>query len=49
MSLGPGMSVVPDVRTSDFAMSAALLWLGALISAVLATLGLARVIAHFRD
>jgi len=49
MSLGPGMSVVPLVRLSAFAVSPALLWLGAVVLAALTTLGLARVIAHLRD
>jgi membrane fusion protein, multidrug efflux system len=49
MSLGPGMSVVPRVRINDFAVSGGIIWLVALVLAVLATLGLARVMAHFRD
>lgn len=49
MSLGPGMSVVPQVRTSDFTTSPALVWLAALVLAALATLALARVMAHLRD
>jgi membrane fusion protein (multidrug efflux system) len=49
MSLGPGMSVVPSVRTSTFTVSPVLLWAGALVLAVLATLGLARAVDHFRD
>jgi membrane fusion protein (multidrug efflux system) len=49
MSLGPGMSVVPSVRTSSFTVSPPVLGMGALVLAVLATLGLARVIAHLRD
>jgi membrane fusion protein (multidrug efflux system) len=49
MSLGPGMSVVPSVRTSSFTVSPPVLAMGALVLAVLATLGLARVIAHLRD
>lgn len=47
--LGPGMSVVPSVRTSSFTVSPVLLWAGALVLAVLATLGLARVVDHFGD
>jgi membrane fusion protein (multidrug efflux system) len=49
MSLGPGMSVIPAVRVSGFTLAPAFLWAGALVLAVLATLGLARVIAHLRD
>jgi membrane fusion protein (multidrug efflux system) len=49
MSLGPGMSVVPAVRVSGFTLPPVVLWAGALVLAVLATLGLARVIAHLRD
>jgi membrane fusion protein (multidrug efflux system) len=49
MSLGPGMSVVPEVRTSAFALPAAVLCVGAVLLAVLAAMGLARVIAHLRD
>jgi membrane fusion protein (multidrug efflux system) len=49
MSLGPGMSVVPEVCTSSFTVSPAVLWAGALVLAVLTTLGLARVISHLRD
>jgi len=49
MSLGAGMSVIPSVRTSSFTVSPVLLWAGALALAVLATLGLARVIDHLRD
>lgn len=49
MSLGPGMSVVPEVRTSAFTVSPAMLWAGAFLLAILTTLGLARVIAHVRD
>jgi len=48
-ALGPGMSVVPSVRTSSFTVSPVLLWAGALVLAVLAALGLARVIDHLRD
>jgi membrane fusion protein, multidrug efflux system len=48
-ALGPGMSVVPSVRISSFTVSPVLLWAGALVLAVLATLGLARVIDHLRD
>lgn len=49
MSLGAGMSVVPEVRTSSFTVSTVLLWLGALVLGVLAVLGLARMIDHLRD
>jgi membrane fusion protein (multidrug efflux system) len=49
MTLGPGMSVVPAVRTGSFTVSSPVLWIGAVVLAVLATLGLARVIAHLRD
>jgi len=49
MSLGPGMSVIPAVRVGGFTLAPAFLWAGALVLAVLATLGLARVIAHLRD
>jgi membrane fusion protein, multidrug efflux system len=49
MSLGPGMSVIPAVRVSGFTLPTVALWAGALVLAVLATLGLARVIAHLRD
>jgi membrane fusion protein, multidrug efflux system len=49
MSLGPGMSVVPEVCTSNFTIAPAFLWAGALVLAVLTTLGLARVIDHLRD
>jgi membrane fusion protein (multidrug efflux system) len=49
MSLGPGMSVIPAVRISTFTLAPAFLWAGALVLAVLATLGLVRVIAHLRD
>jgi len=49
MSLGPGMSVVPFVRISEFAISPVLMWLGALVLAALTTLGLGRVISHFQD
>ena len=49
LSLGPGMSVVPAVRVSGFTLAPALLWAGALVLAVLATMGLVRVIAHLRD
>lgn len=49
MSLGPGMSVIPMVRTSNFALSELVLWAGALVLAALATLGLARVIDHLRN
>jgi membrane fusion protein, multidrug efflux system len=49
LSVGPGMSVVPEVRTSDFALSPALLGLAALVLGVLGTLGLGRVIDHLRD
>ena len=49
LSLGGGMSVVPEVRTSTFSAPSALLWLVAVVLAVLATLGLARVVAHVRD
>jgi membrane fusion protein (multidrug efflux system) len=49
MSLGVGMSVVPDVRTSAFTVSPVWLWVGALVLGVLAALGLARVIDHLRD
>ena len=49
MSLGPGMSVIPWVRTSTFTLPVMVLWAGALVLAVLATLGLFRVIAHLRN
>jgi membrane fusion protein, multidrug efflux system len=49
MSLGAGMSVMPDVRTSPFTVSPLGLWFGALVLGVLAALGLARVIDHLRD
>lgn len=48
-SLGPGMSVVPSVRTSDFTLAPVWIWVAAVVLAVLTTLGLARVLAHLRD
>ncbi len=48
-TLGPGMSVIPSVRTSAFVLPAMVLWIGALVLAVLTTLGLARVIAHLQN
>jgi hypothetical protein len=41
--------VIPAVRVSGFTLPTMALWIGALVLAVLATLGLARVIAHLRD
>jgi membrane fusion protein (multidrug efflux system) len=49
LTLGPGMSVIPSVRTSAFALPAMALWIGALVLALLTTLGLARVIAHLQN
>jgi membrane fusion protein, multidrug efflux system len=49
LALGPGMSVIPLVRTSTFALPNMVLWAGALVLAVLATLGLVRVIAHLQN
>jgi membrane fusion protein, multidrug efflux system len=46
MTLGPGMSVIPLIRTSSLALPTLALWAGALGLAVLSTLGLARVISH---
>jgi hypothetical protein len=37
------------VRTSTFTLPVMVLWAGALVLAVLATLGLFRVIAHLRN
>jgi membrane fusion protein, multidrug efflux system len=47
--LGPGMSVVPSVRTSNLNVSPVILWASAVVLAVLMTLGVLRVIAHLRD
>lgn len=49
MSLGPGMSVVPRVRTDSFALAPAVIWIVALILAALTTLGLAHVMDRLRD
>jgi membrane fusion protein, multidrug efflux system len=49
LALGPGMSVLPEVRTSDFTASRPVLGLAALALAWVTTLGLARVIDHVRD
>ncbi len=49
MTLGPGMSVVPAVRTHSLKLAPAILWFGAVVLAMLATLGLGHVISHFRD
>jgi membrane fusion protein, multidrug efflux system len=49
MSLGPGMSVLPRVRTGNFTLPPALMWVAALVLAALTTLGLARVLGHLRD
>lgn len=49
LTLGPGMSVIPMVRTSNFVLSGMVLWACAVVLAVLATLGLARVIDHLRN
>jgi membrane fusion protein, multidrug efflux system len=49
MTLGPGMSVLPQVRTGEFTMAPAVLWVVAVILALLSTLGLARAVEHLRD
>ena len=49
MALGPGMSVVPSVSTSSVVVSPILLWVGAVVLAVLLTLGVKRVINHLQD
>lgn len=48
MALGPGMSVVPQVRTRDLAIAPVLLWIAAIVLALLSTLGLVRVFRHLR-
>jgi membrane fusion protein, multidrug efflux system len=47
-ALGPGMSVVPEVRVRDLSVSRALLWVVAIVLGALATLGLVRVLNHVR-
>lgn len=49
MSLGPGMSVVPQVQTSSFTAPLFVPWVAAVLLAALTTLGLAHVINHLRD
>ncbi len=49
MALGPGMSVVPRIRTSGFSVSPGVIGAAAVILAVLTTLGLAHVVQHLRD
>jgi membrane fusion protein (multidrug efflux system) len=49
LSLGPGMSAVPSVRTGDFTVASPLLGAVAVVLAGLATLVLDRVIRHLRD
>jgi membrane fusion protein, multidrug efflux system len=49
MALGPGMSVVPQVRTSGLRLSPLILWLVAAVLSLVATLGLARAVSHLRD
>ena len=48
LALGPGMSVVPEVRTRDLEVSPVLLWIAAIVLGLLATLGLSRVLKHVR-
>jgi membrane fusion protein (multidrug efflux system) len=48
LALGPGMSVVPVVRTRDLEVSPVVLWVAAIVLALLSTLGLSRVLKHVR-
>jgi membrane fusion protein (multidrug efflux system) len=48
LALGPGMSVVPEVRTRDLEVSPVVLWVSAIVLALLTTLGLLRVLQHVR-
>jgi membrane fusion protein, multidrug efflux system len=49
LAVGPGMSVVPEVRTSDFHLAGPVVGAAAVLLTVLATLGLVRVMDHLRD
>ena len=48
LALGPGMSVVPEVRTRDLEVSPVVIWIAAIVLGLLATLGLSRVLKHVR-